>query len=137
MPPFSPSQSIVLAIHGLATHFLGYLAVFVHFSSSQSIVLAIHGLAAHFLGYLALFDLFFLSQSIVLAIHGLALTFYLVCGDWGQSMLALSAGGDLHTRKEAGTRPCLNLSYLLTILPATRPKVMISAMAFPPRRLAP
>ena len=49
------------------------------FSPSQSIVLAIHGLAAHFLGYLALFDLFFLSQSIVLAIHGLALTFYLAC----------------------------------------------------------
>lgn len=89
------------------------------------------------LGYLAVFNLFLLSQSIVLTIHGLVLTFYLACGEWGQSMLALSAGGDLHTRKEAGTRPCLDLSYLLTILPATRPKVMISAMAFPPRRLAP
>ena len=137
MPPFSSSQSIVLPIHGLATPSLGYLAVFVHFSSSQSIVLAIHGLATPFLGYLAVFVHFSSSQSIVLAIHGLALTFYLVCGDWGQSMLALSAGGDLHTRKEAGTRPCLDLSYLLTIFPATRPKVMISAMAFPPRRLEP
>ena len=134
---FSSSQSIVLPIHGLATPSLGYLAVFVHFSSSQSIVLPINELAAPFLGYLAVFVHFSSSQSIVLAIHGLALTFYLVCGDWGQSMLALSAGGDLHTRKEAGTRPCLDLSYLLTILPATRPKVMISAMAFPPRRLAP
>ena len=137
MPPFSSSQPIVLPIHGLATPSLGYLAVFVHFSSSQSIVLPINELAAPFLGYLAVFVHFSSSQSIVLAIHGLALTFYLVCGDWGQSMLALSAGGDLHTRKEAGTRPCLDLSYLLTILPATRPKVMISAMAFPPRRLAP
>ena len=107
------------------------------FSSSQSIVLPIHGLATHFLGYLALFDQFLLSQSIVLAIHGLALTFYLACGDWGQPMFVLSAGGGLNTTKEAGSSPCLNLSYLLTILPATRPKVMISAMAFPPRRLAP
>lgn len=49
------------------------------FSSSQSIALPIHGLATHFLGYLALFDLFSSSQSIVLAIHGLALTFYLAC----------------------------------------------------------
>ena len=137
MPPFSSSQPIVLPIHGLATPFLSYLAVFAHFSSSQSIVLPIHGLATPSLGYLAVFVHFSSSQSIVLAIHGLALTFYLVCGDWGQSMLALSAGGDLHTRKEAGTRPCLDLSYLLTILPATRPKVMISAMAFPPKRLAP
>ena len=110
MPPFSPSQSIDLAIHGLATPLLGYLA---------------------------LFDQFSLSQSIVLAIHGLALTFYLACEDWGQPMLVLSASGILNTTKEAGDSPCLNLSYLLTILPATRPKVMISAMAFPPKRLAP
>lgn len=137
MPAFSSSQSIVLPIHGLATPFLGYLASFVQLSLSQSIVLPIHGLAAPFLGYMAVFVQFRLSQSIVLAINGLALTFYLACGDWGKSMLVLSAGGGLHTRKEAGFNPCLNLSYLLTILPATRPKVMISAMAFPPRRLAP
>ena len=116
---------------------LGYLAVFDLFSLSQSIVLAIHGLATPFLGYLASFVHFSLSQSIVLAIHGLALIFYLACGDWEQPMLVLSAGGGLHTTKEAGTSPCLDLSYLLTIFPATRPKVMISAMAFPPRRLAP
>ena len=116
---------------------LGYLAVFVHFSSSQSIVLPIHGLAAPFLGYLASFVHFSSSQSIVLAIHGLALTFYLACGDWDQSMLLLSAGGGPNTRKEAGFLPCLVKTYLLTILPATRPKVMISAMAFPPKRLAP
>lgn len=116
---------------------LGYLAVFDLFSSSQSIVLAIHGLATPFLGYMAVFVQFRLSQSIVLAINGLALTFYLACGDWGKSMLVLSAGGGLNTTKEAGSSPCLNLSYLLTILPATRPKVMISAMAFPPKRLAP
>ena len=116
---------------------LGYLAVFDLFSSSQSIVLAIHGLATPFLGYMAVFVQFRLSQSIVLAINGLALTFYLACGDWGKSMLVLSAGGGLNTTKEAGSSPCLNLSYLLIILPATRPKVMISAMAFPPKRLAP
>ena len=110
MAPFSSSQSIVLPIHGLATQSLGYLADFVQFQS---------------------------SQFIVLAIHGLALTFYLACGNWSQPMFVLSAGGSLNTTKEAGFNPCLNLSYLLTILPATRPKVMISAMAFPPRRLAP
>ena len=137
MPPFSSSQPIVLPIHGLATPFLSYLAVFVHFSLSQSIVLAIHGLAIPSLGYLTVFDQFSSSQSIVLPIHGLALTFYLACGDWGQSMLVLSASGSLNTTKEAGSSPCLNLSYLLTILPATRPKVMISAMAFPPKRLDP
>lgn len=107
------------------------------FSASQSIVLLIHGLATPFLGYLALFDLFSASQSIVLTIHGLALTFYLACGDWDQFMLELSAGGGPNTRKEAGIHPCLNKTYLLTIFPATRPKVMISAMAFPPRRLEP
>ena len=107
------------------------------FLLSHSIVLPIHGLVAPFLGYLAVFVQFRLSQSIVLAIHGLALTFYLACRDWGQSMLVLSSGGSLHTTKEAGASTCLDLSYLLTILPATRPKVMISAMAFPPRRLAP
>ena len=48
MPPFLSSQSIVLAIHGLATPLLGYLALFDHFSSSQSIVLTIHGLATPF-----------------------------------------------------------------------------------------
>ena len=107
------------------------------FSLSQSIVLAIHGLAIPSLGFLALFDLFSASQSIVLTIHGLALTFYLACGDWDQSLLLLSAWGGLNTRKEAGFHPCLDKSYLLTIFPATRPKVMISAMAFPPRRLEP
>ena len=61
MPPFSSSQSIVLPIHGLATPFLSYLAVFAHFSSSQSIVLAIHGLATPSLGYLAVFVHFSLS----------------------------------------------------------------------------
>ena len=63
------------------------------------------------LGYLAVFALFLLSQSIVLAIHGLALSFYLACGDWDQSMLLLSAGGSLNTRKEAGflTLPRQNL----------------------------
>lgn len=80
---------------------------------------------------------FSLSQSIVLAIHGLALIFYLACWDRGQSMLVLSAGGGLNTRIEAGIHPCLDKTYLLTILPATRPKVIISAMAFPPKRLAP
>ena len=110
MPPFSLSQSIILAIHGLATPSLGFLALFVHFSA---------------------------SQSIVLTIHGLALTFYLACGDWDQSLLLLSAGGGPNTRKEAGIHPCLNKTYLLTIFPGTRPKVMISAMAFPPRRLEP
>ena len=69
------------------------------FSPSQSIVLPINGLAAPFLGYMAVFDQFSLSQSIVLAIHGLALTFYLACGDWGQPMLVLSAGGGLNTTK--------------------------------------
>lgn len=133
MPPFLLSQSIVLPIHGLVAPFLGYLAVFVQFRLSQSIVLPIHGLATPSLGYLAVFVQFSSSQSIVLAIHGLALTFYLACRDWGQSMLVLGAGGGLHTTKEAGASPCLDLSYLLTILPATRPKVMISAMAFPPR----
>ena len=138
MPPFFVEPvHCVLPIHGLATPSLGYLAVFVHFSSSQSIVLPIHGLAIPSLGYLTVFDQFSSSQSIVLPIHGLALTFYLACWDWGQSMLVLSAGGGLNTTKEAGSSPCLDLSYLLTILPATRPKVMISAMAFPPRRLAP
>ena len=107
------------------------------FSLSQSIVLAIHGLATPSLGYLAVFALFLLSQSIVLAIHGLALTFYLACGDWDQSMLELSADGGLSTRKEAGFLPYLDKTYLLTIFPATRPKVIISAMAFPPRRLEP
>lgn len=84
MPPFSLSQSIILAIHGLATPSLGFLALFVHFSA---------------------------SQSIVLTIHGLALTFYLACGDWDQSMLVLSAGGSLNTREEAGflTLPRQNL----------------------------
>lgn len=77
MPPFWLSQSIILAIHGLATPFLGFLALFVHFSASQSIVLAIHGLSTPSLGFLALFVHFSLSQSIVLAIHGLALSFYL------------------------------------------------------------
>lgn len=119
------------------TPFLGFLALFLHFSLNQSIVLTIYGLAAPSLGLLSLFDLFSASQSIVLTIHGLALTFYLACGDWGQSMLVLSASGGLNTTKEAGSSPCLDLSYLLTILPATRPKVMISAMAFPPKRLAP
>lgn len=111
MPPFSLSQSIILAIHGLATPSLGFLALFVHFSASQSIVLTIYGLATSFLGYLALFDLFPLSQSTVLPIHGLALTFYLACGDWDQSMLVLSAGGSLNIRKEAGflTLPRQNL----------------------------
>ena len=89
------------------------------------------------LGYLAVFDLFLLSQSIVLTIHGLTLTFYLACGDWEQSLLLLSASGAPNTRKEAGFLPCLDKTYLLTIFPATRPKVMISAMAFPPKRLAP
>ncbi len=81
------------------------------FSSSQSSVLTIHGLAAPFLGFLALFLHFSLNQSIVLLIHGLALTFYLACGDWDQSMLLLSAGGSLNTRKEAGflTLPRQNL----------------------------
>lgn len=116
---------------------LGYLAVFALFLLSQSIVLAIHGLAAPSLGFLALFVQFSSSQSIVLTIHGLVLTFYLACGEWGQSMLELSADGGLNTRKEAGFHPCLDKSYLLTICPATRPKVMISAMAFPPRRLEP
>ena len=54
-----------------------------------------------------------------------------------QSLLELSADGGLNTRKEAGFLPCLDKTYLLTIFPATRPKVMISAMAFPPRRLEP
>ena len=99
MPPFSSSQSIVLPIHGLATPLLGYLASFVQFSLSQSIVLPIHGLATPFPGYLASFVQLSLSQSIVLAIHGLALTFYLACGDWGQPMLVLSAGGGLNTTK--------------------------------------
>lgn len=137
MPPFLSSQSIVLASHGLATPFPWLSGTFCTLSLSQSIVLAIHGLAAPFLGILALFVQFSSSQSIVLAIHGLALTFYLACGDWDQSKLVLSASGGLNTTKEAGSSPCLDLSYLLTILPATRPKVMISAMAFPPRRLAP
>ena len=137
MPPFSLSQSIILAIHGLATPSLGFLALFVHFSASQSIVLTIYGLAAPSLGLLSLFDLFSASQSIVLTIHGLTLTFYLACGDWDQFMLLLKAGGGLNTRIEAGIHPCLDKTYLLTIFPATRPKVMISAMAFPPRRLEP
>ena len=89
------------------------------------------------LGYLAVFNLFLLSQSIVLTIHGLVLTFYLACGEWGQSMLELSADGGPNTRKEAGFLPYLDKTYLLTIFPATRPKVIISAMAFPPRRLEP
>lgn len=54
-----------------------------------------------------------------------------------QSMLVLSAGGGPNTRKEAGIHPYLDKTYLLTIFPATRPKVMISAMAFPPKRLDP
>ena len=89
------------------------------------------------LGYLAVFNLFLSSQSIVLTIHGLVLTFYLACGEWGQSMLELSAEGGPNTRKEAGFLPYLDKTYLLTIFPATRPKVIISAMAFPPRRLEP
>lgn len=89
------------------------------------------------LGYLAVFNLFLLSQSIALTIHGLTLTFYLACGDWAQSMLELSADGGPNTRKEAGIHPYLDKTYLLTIFPATRPKVIISAMAFPPRRLEP
>ena len=137
MPPFSLSQSIVLAIHGLAAPFPWLSGTFCTLSLSQSIVLAIHGLAAPFLGILALFVQFSSSQSIVLTIHGLVLTFYLACGEWGQSMLELSADGGLSTRKEAGFLPCLDKTYLLTIFPATRPKVMISAMAFPPRRLEP
>ena len=110
MPPFSASQSSVLTIHGLATPFPWLSGTFCTLS---------------------------LSQSIVLTIHGLVLTFYLACGEWGQSMLELSADGGPNTRIEAGIHPCLDKTYLLTIFPATRPKVMISAMAFPPRRLEP
>ena len=92
------------------------------FSSSQSIVLTIHGLATPFPWLSSSFCPIFVE---------------LACGEWGQSMLELSADGGLSTRKEAGFLPCLDKTYLLTIFPATRPKVMISAMAFPPRQLEP
>ena len=99
---------------------LGYLAVFALFLLSQSIVLAIHGLAAPSLGFLALFVLFSASQSIVLPIHGLALTFYLACGDWDQFMLVLSAGVVLIQEKRQGLSPA---STKLIYLPSSRQRV--------------
>ena len=164
MPPFSLSQSIILAIHGLAAPFpwlsSSFCPIFVepvHCSGYPWTGGAFPWLSGTFCPFFG--ELVHCSGHPWTggAFPWLSGTFCPFFGEpvhrssypwtgadllpslWGLGPVhaCIKCWGGLNTRKEAGSIPCLDKTYLLTIFPATRPKVIISAMAFPPRRLEP